>query len=157
MHVVPQSPPQHAADRRRHTAAAVLLALISTTALLSGCGGEEAVPIPEAVAGQVTQIDSAQGRAIIDEGGALVVDVRSVDEYRSGHLVGAQSIPVEDEELWLTRTEPLDRDRPTVVYCRSGRRSAIAAQKLVDAGFTKVYDLGGVEDWDPDDLRVEAP
>jgi phage shock protein E len=131
--------------------------MVVLLALVTGCGGEEAVPIPEAVEGQVTQIDSAQGRAIIDAGGALVVDVRSVEEYRSGHLVGAQSIPVEDEELWLTRTEPLDRNRPTVVYCRSGRRSAVAAQKLVDAGFTQVYDLGGVEDWESADLRVEAP
>ena len=113
--------------------------------------------VPEAVEGQVTRIDSAEGRALIDAGGALVIDVRSVDEYRGGHLGGAPSIPVEDEELWLTRTEPLDRERPTVVYCRSGRRSELAAELLVEAGFTKVYDLGGVEDWDPDDLAVEAP
>lgn len=124
--------------------------------LLVGCSGDDAVAVPAPVEGQVTAIDSAQGKALIDAGGALVIDVRSVQEYRSGHLVGAQSIPVEDEELWLTRTEPLDRDRPTVVYCRSGRRSAIAAQQLVDMGFTKVYDLGGIEDWDPDALPVES-
>ena len=131
--------------------------MLCVATLLGGCGSEDAVTVPEAVEGQVTRIDSAEGRALIDAGGALVIDVRSVDEYRSGHLVGAQSIPVEDEELWLTRTEPLDRERPTVVYCRSGRRSELAAELLVEAGFTKVYDLGGVEDWDPDDLAVEAP
>lgn len=141
----------------RRRGPALVVAVVAALALLSSCGGEEAVAVPQAVPGQVTKIDSAEGRAIIDAGDALVIDVRTLEEYQSGHLVGAQSIPVEDEELWLTRTEPLDRDRPTVVYCRSGRRSEAAAQLLVDAGFTKVYDLGGVEDWDPDDLRVEAP
>ncbi len=113
--------------------------------------------VPEAVSGQVTTIDAAEGRALIDQGGALVVDVDSLDEYRGGHLVGAQHIPVQDEELWLLRTEPLDRDRPTVVYARDGGLSEAAAERLVVAGFNQVYDLGGVEDWDADELRVESP
>ena len=134
------------------------MSVLCVAALLGGCGGEEAVTVPEAVEGQVTRIDSAAGRAMIDAGGALVIDVRSVDEYRGGHLVGAQSIPVEDEELWLTRTEPLDRERPTVVYCRSGRRSELRGRSSSSRpGFTKVYDLGGVEDWDPDDLARRGP
>ena len=124
-------------------------------ALLGGCGGEEAVAIPEAVPGQVTVVDSVEGRAIIDAGGALVIDVRSLEEYVDGHLVGAQSVPVDDEELWITRTASLDRDRPTVVYDDDGDRSGRAAQLLVDAGFSKVYDLGGVQGWDPEDLRVD--
>jgi phage shock protein E len=108
------------------------------------------------VEGQVTALSSAEGSALIDAGGALVIDVRSVQEYTDGHLVGAQSIPVEDDELWRTRTASLDRDRPTVVYAATADGSVAAAQQLVDAGFTKVYDLGGVGDWDPEDLRVDA-
>ena len=131
--------------------------VLVTVALVAACGGEEAVVVPDAVPGQVTTIDAAEGGALIDEGGALVIDVGSLDEYRSGHLVGAQHIPVEDEELWLLRTEPLDRDRPTVVYARDRALSEAAADRLVRAGFTQVYDLGGVEDWDPEELRVEAP
>ncbi|MFN7150294.1 MAG: rhodanese-like domain-containing protein [Microthrixaceae bacterium] len=42
------------------------------------------------------------------------------------------------------------------MYCRSGRRSEVAAQLLVEAGFTQVYDLGGVQDWDPEELSVES-
>lgn len=134
-----------------------LVAVVATAGVvLAGCGGDD-TEVPEATAGQVTTIDSAQGSALIEEGGVLVIDVRTVDEYRGGHLVGAQSIPVEDEALWAERTEPLDRDQPTIVYCRSGRRSAVAAQKLVDMGFTQVYDLGGVEDWASEDLQVESP
>ena len=123
----PSPRPQHAADRRRHAAAVVLAgARLRRRRSLSGCGGEE--PVADARGGRGSGDRDRLGRRggrSSTQGGALVVDVRSVDEYRSGHLVGAQSIPVEDEELWLTRTEPLDRDRPTVVYCRSGRRSAI--------------------------------
>ncbi len=133
----------------------VLVALVIAALAAAGCGGEEAAAVPEAVAGQVTTIDSAQGKALIEAGGALVVDVRSVEEYREGHLVGAQSIPVEDTDLWDTRTAGLDPARPTIVYCRSGRRSLAAAMKLVEAGFTKVYDLGGVQDWEPGDLELD--
>ncbi|MEI2697002.1 MAG: rhodanese-like domain-containing protein [Microthrixaceae bacterium] len=147
----PSRPHRRSLKSATMVAAALVLIVLSAP----GCGGEEAVAVPEAVAGQVTTIDSAQGKALIEAGGALVIDVRTLEEYREGHLVGAQSIPVEDPELWLTRTGPLDRDRPTVVYCRSGRRSLAAAQQLVEAGFTKVYDLGGVQDWEAGDLELD--
>jgi rhodanese-related sulfurtransferase len=142
---------------RRLRRAAVVPVLVGLASVVGACGGEEPVVVPAPVEGQVTALDSAQGRQLIDQGGALVVDVRTVEEYRSGHLVGAQSIPIDDAELWLLRTEPLDRDRPTVIYCGTGTRCETAAQQLIAAGFTKVYDLGGVEDWDSEDLRVEAP
>ena len=126
------------------------------TLLLAACGGGEATEVPEAEQGEVLVIDSAEGRALIDEGDVLVIDVRTVEEYQEGHLVGAQNIPVEDEELWQSRTAALDPEQPTVVYCRTGRRSELAGQMLVDAGFTEVYDLGGVTDWDPEELAVES-
>lgn len=107
-------------------------------------------------AGQVAEIDSEQARALIDsDRHVLVVDVRTQDEYIGGHLVGAQNIDVTDAGLWQRRTAPLDRDRPTVVYCRSGSRSADAARKLVEMGFTEVYDLGGVQDFDPEVLPLD--
>ena len=141
--------------RSRWSPFVVLLTVIAAGVLLSGCGGEDAA-VPEATAGTSTLIDDAEGAALIDQGDALVIDVRTTEEYADGHLVGAQNINVEDETLWEQRIEPLDRDRPTVVYCRSGRRSAVAAQLLIDAGFTQVYDLGGVEDWDSAVLAVES-
>lgn len=140
-------------DRRRRLRLATVVA--ATSLVMVGCGGD--TEVPEATPGEVTTIDSAEGSALIEQGDVLVIDVRTVEEYRGGHLVGAQSIPVEDEALWAERTAPLDRDQPTIVYCRSGRRSAAAAQMLVDMGFTQVYDLGGVEDWASEDLEVESP
>lgn len=148
-------PAHRSADVVRAKLVASLAAWIAIAAL-AGCGGQEQVLVPAPVEGQVTGLDAAQGAELIDRGGALVIDVRSLDEYTSGHLVGAQSIPFEDEELWLTRIDPLDRERPTVVYAATGDDSSVAAARLVEEGFRKVYDLGGVGDWDPEDLRVDA-
>ncbi len=77
--------------------------------------------------------------------GARLVDVRSPEEYGSGHLDGAVNIPVGDLEQRLTELEP--KDQGVVVYCASGIRSARAAKKLAAAGFTTVGDLGSIDDW----------
>jgi len=71
--------------------------------------------------------------------GALIIDVRTVDEYKNGHIKGSLNIPlkeIEDAMSWLIK------DVPVVVVCRSGNRSA-HAKKILDAnGFTKVYNGG---------------
>ncbi|MHB1139255.1 MAG: rhodanese-like domain-containing protein [Microthrixaceae bacterium] len=141
-------------SRSRHRAGA-LLAVTCTMAL--GACSSDGVDLPDAAAGEVTVLTSEQGRELMGEAGILVVDVRSVDEYRSGHLVGAQSIDALDEDAWEFRTTVLDPDRPTVVYCSDSACSDAAAQRLVDAGFSAVYDLGGMDGWDPEFLAVEAP
>ena len=122
----------------------------------AGCGSEEPVAVPEATSGEVTAIDSSQGRELIESGDALVIDVRPRAVYIAGHLVGAQHIDVADSDLWVSRVEPLDRSRPTVVYGSSAEQSATATQMLVDEGFTAVYDLGGVSGWDPAELQLES-
>lgn len=126
-----------------------------------GALGDERAADPQDVPGRpapgtVAQIDSAAARALIDsERRVLVVDVRSLEEYMAGHLVGAQHIPIDDEGLWERRTSALDPDVPTIVYCRTGDRSADAAQLLVDQGFNEVYDVGGVKDLDPELLPLD--
>lgn len=77
--------------------------------------------------------------------GARLVDVRTTSEFASGHLEGAVNVPVQDLERRLAELEP--RDRPIVLYCRSGNRSARAARVLRDAGFTAVHDLGPMSAW----------
>mgnify|MGYP000238100884 CR=1 FL=1 len=79
--------------------------------------------------------------------GAFVLDVRSIDEFRSGHLSGAKNIPVSDialkmESILTHKTEP------TLVYCESGMRSSRACGQLLKAGFTNIHNLsGGVNAW----------
>jgi hypothetical protein len=86
-------------------------------ALLLGCSSKEEVVIPPASAEQVTLINSAQGRALIESPEkVLVIDVRPRGEYMSGHLVGAQSIDAAVPADWEFRTAELDKDIPTVVH-----------------------------------------
>jgi len=75
----------------------------------------------------------------------LIVDVRTPQEYAQGHLNGAINIPLSDLPL---RIVSLDPNRPILVYCRTGHRSAQASAILVRAGFTRVYNLqGGITAW----------
>jgi rhodanese-related sulfurtransferase len=73
-----------------------------------------------------------------------LVDVRSAEEYRSGYIPGAINIAVHEINSKLNK---IPKDKPVVVYCRSGNRSAHAAQALLAAGYSEVYDLGGLFEW----------
>jgi rhodanese-related sulfurtransferase len=74
----------------------------------------------------------------------LIVDVRTREEYDGGHLKGALLIPVQELE---GRVDELPKDKPVIVYCRSGSRSRSAAEILIANGFTMVYDMGGIISW----------
>lgn len=73
-----------------------------------------------------------------------VIDVRSAEEFAQGFVKGATNLNVENGDL-AAGLEDLDKEAPYSVYCRSGRRSAIAVQMMKDAGFTNVTDLGSLE------------
>ena len=78
-------------------------------------------------------------------GEALWIDVRSADEYASGHVEGASNIPYTEITARISEVTG-DKDDLIYVYCRSGRRSGIAKQALMEAGYTNVINLGGLED-----------
>ncbi|MCK6548866.1 rhodanese-like domain-containing protein [Myxococcota bacterium] len=77
--------------------------------------------------------------------GALLLDVRTPSEFASGHLPNAVNIPV--QELGKRIGEAGPKDRAIVVYCRSGRRSAMAKSMLQKAGYAKVLDIGPMSNW----------
>ena len=77
--------------------------------------------------------------------GALLIDVRSPGEYSGGHIDGARNIPV--DQIGGRIGELGAKDRPIVLYCASGARSAMAASKLKRAGFEKVFNLGSIGNW----------
>lgn len=77
--------------------------------------------------------------------GALLVDVRSPQEFAQGHIEGAQNMPL--PRLSQDLEASAARGRPIVVYCRSGMRSRLAAQRLRQAGFAQVHDLGPASAW----------
>ncbi len=77
--------------------------------------------------------------------GALLVDVRSAEEFAKGHLEGAINVPHTEVASRLSEFGA-DKGRQIVVYCRSGRRSGIAREVLMAHGFSKVSNAGGYED-----------
>lgn len=73
-----------------------------------------------------------------------LLDVRTAEEFGSGYIPGAVNISLQDLPQKLKR---VSAKKPVVLYCRSGNRSATAAKLLLQAGYTDVYDLGGIIDW----------
>ena len=91
-------------------------------------------------------ISVSDARAMIQSSSnVLVIDVRTPEEYAQGHLKGAINIPLSDLPL---RIGGLEHNRPIIVYCQTGSKSAQASTILVRAGFTKVYSMeGGITAW----------
>ena len=80
-----------------------------------------------------------------DTPGALLLDVREEDEYRSGHLPGSKNLPLNMLPTLFTGLGP--KDTPVFVYCLSGGRSARAVSFLQRKGFTRVKNIGGISDY----------
>ncbi len=89
---------------------------------------------------------SASGARAMVAAGARLVDVRSPEEFADGHIEGAVNIPVQELGQRLAELEDA-KEKGVVVYCRSGKRSARAAEILAGAGHRSVYDLGGMSSW----------
>ena len=94
------------------------------------------------------QIRGADAKALMDsESGYIILDARTQEEYDAGHIPGAIMIP-EYEIADRAEKELLDKNQLILVYCRSGRRSKIAAEELVKLGYTNVKEFGGIIDWE---------
>lgn len=91
-------------------------------------------------------ISPEDAKAMIGAEGTVLLDVRTQEEYGEAHIDGAQLIPYDAIEQNADEL-PADKDASIIVYCRSGRRSAIAAETLIGMGYANVYDLGGIQDW----------
>lgn len=93
------------------------------------------------------KISPAEAKSRIDSGDKVIIlDVRTEEEFKSGHIPGAILIP--NETIVKARPDLLpDLNAEILVYCRSGNRSAQAAKKLIAMGYTKVYDFGGINNW----------
>ena len=80
------------------------------------------------------------------ENGYIILDVRRPDEFAAGHIPGAINVP--NETIGTADIPELpDKDQLIMVYCRSGRRSKEAAEKLVKLGYTNIVEFGGILDW----------
>ena len=118
-----------------------LIALLTFT-LPFGCVG-----CSDGGSASYDQINGAEAKALIDsESGYIIIDARTQEEYDEGHIPGAILIP-EYEIADRAEKELPDKDQLILVYCRSGRRSKIAADELVKLGYTNVKEFGGIIDW----------
>lgn len=128
-----------------------LLFIFMASLLIAGCSRGQVVDGPDMVRqSEYTQIDQETAKEMMErDDGHIVIDVRRQDEYDSGHIPGAVCIPNE-----TIGTEPPagleDKDQIILVYCRSGRRSKEASQKLADMGYRNVYEFGGILEWTGD-------
>ena len=93
------------------------------------------------------QITAEEAKKIMDSGEEhIILDTREQDEFDEGHIPGAILIPYTEIENKAEETLP-DKDKLILVYCRSGRRSKIAAESLSKLGYTNVKEFGGIIDW----------
>ena len=84
---------------------------------------------------------------LLNDNSINLIDVREPSEFATGYIFGAQLIPLNTIESTIENILP-EKDTKIFVYCRSGNRSAQAAQILANLGYTNVYDIGGIIDWE---------
>ena len=87
-----------------------------------------------------TKSDAANDQA------ALILDVRTAEEFTDAHVPGALNIPVQELQQRYAELGH-DKQQPIIIYCRSGARSAMAASMLSQLGFTRVKDIGAMSNW----------
>ena len=127
-----------------------LILLLLAVMMLTACGQDK-----ENDQGAVyVNITAEEAKQIMDsEEDYIILDVRTREEYDEGHIPGATQIS--HEEIAEKAEDVLtDKDQMILVYCRSGRRSKIAAEALVELGYTNIKEFGGIIDWP---YEVEKP
>ncbi|MDG1718211.1 MAG: thioredoxin domain-containing protein [Flavobacteriales bacterium] len=115
-----------------------ILFLLSITFLFS-CGNTNSQIIED--------VNSENFHQLIEKGDGIIIDVRTSQEFNSGHIIDATNIDFYSDDF-TDKLKIVRKDVPIYVYCRSGGRSSSAANKMEKLGFTKVYNLlGGIGSW----------
>jgi rhodanese-related sulfurtransferase len=129
----------------RTAALAVALAAADTLAVAAPKTESPAAAQPAAPAGVAPgEVDGAAARKLV-AAGVVVVDVRTPEEFQGGHVPGARNIPFDQIGSRVAEIGP--PSTPVLLYCRSGRRSGIAAETLRAKGFTQIYDMKSFDRW----------
>lgn len=103
----------------------------------------------------ISVVDSNKFEQQMKESSSQIVDVRTPEEFEEGHITNAVNMNVTGDDF-EKQIESLDKEKPVMVYCKSGGRSARAASILKDKGFKNVYDLdGGIIGWSKANKPIE--
>ena len=118
--------------------------LVMMVMMILGCGGANPASSGKAVYRQVSSDEAL--KMMKTKSNYIIVDVRTQREYTEGHIPKAICIPNEEIDKEPPALLP-DKEQEIFVYCRSGRRSKEAAQKLANMGYKNIIEFGGIIDW----------
>lgn len=130
---------------RRFAPVALAGALLLTPALAACGSSTEATPAPTTSASQPAspvRVGVPEWMQAAQSPGTVIIDVRTPEEFNSGHVQGALNIPVESADF-AQQVAALDPAATYAIYCRSGNRSAVATAEMGSMGFMHLYDLEG--------------
>ena len=127
-----------------------LIPILLSACMLTGCAGT----------GDITdhtyrQITAEEAVSMMErESGYMILDVRRPDEFAAGHIPNAVNVP--NETIGTAEIAALpNKDQLSLVYCRSGRRSKEASEKLVKLGYTNIVEFGGILDWTGETVKTK--
>ena len=125
----------------------IWILLLAGLMLLAGCALKGQTVDGPGTVNSYRQIDQETAKQMMEQDdGHIIVDVRRLDEFESGHIPGAICIP--NESIAAEQPEELPNPQQTVlIYCRSGNRSKQASEKLFNMGYSNIYEFGGIIDW----------
>lgn len=121
----------------------IMILLLGVLLLTTGCGEEK---IEKTGAGY-TKISMDLAETYMEEKDVQIVDVRTEEEYQQGHIKGAINIPLHAIDGTVV-AKLKDYDQMILVYCESGNRSIQASAKFASLGYTNVYEIGGLDEYD---------
>lgn len=124
---------------------ALSLMLMAVCAIqVSGCGGNE----------DIVSVSASDFEKEMKADSVQLLDVRTPEEYAEGHIAGAININVQSGDFLKLAEKELSTDSTVLVYCRSGRRSMTAADRLAKMGYRIVNLKGGINEWKADGLPI---
>jgi rhodanese-related sulfurtransferase len=107
-----------------------------------------AVVVSASVFSQISKIAPKRARELlIADKSAILIDVRTLEEFTAGRIQGSVLLPYDEINQSTAARIIGQKDRTIIVYCRSGRRSEVAAAALAALGYTKIFDLGAISSW----------
>lgn len=125
----------------------VLIALLITIILIFSCN--------KRLPSKAKLVSAEDMQSLLQQDNIQLIDVRTPKEFNGGHIENALNInffaPTFTEDI-----KALDKNKPVILYCRSGKRSAKSAKKFIEAGFTDLYNLdGGIIKWKQEGFNIE--
>lgn len=122
-----------------------LIPILLSALMFTGCAGTN-----NSQTNTYRQISMGEAVTMMaQETGYIILDVRRPDEFAAGHIPNAINVP--NESIGTSEIPELpDKNQLIMVYCRSGRRSKEASEKLVKLGYTNIVEFGGILDWKGD-------